>query len=502
MFRRNHQKRKLNNKGMTLVEVIVTITILALVSGTLLSAFVSVMRMSTKSRDVHRATTVAQNVMEGINLKNVEEMAYQFNYPIRYDDSGTQINNFTVYPATMFQYATNNSVGEIIEYTDPVSGNVSTELATDKRSLVEYKTLTDAYDKATTASAYMSDVKVDAYDFIQDEKGKYIYYMRNIENDGRYYNAKITLDASPYSTGGYKSLNVNDDTLISVPTIDSTYDAVEVMKPNLDSEALNQLRLLYPNDTDPIEMDDLTRYIVVNIENDLMIGTSGQYRTSVKVDYYYSCLIKNEDPVSGAVSYTPSGQIPIIGTNTVFDNEGAEAEKKLRNIYIYYYPHYDSTLIKCKDYITINNNDNMDIELYVIKQEPINSTMTQSEMINKEQAYGVTFDVKETTMTADSKSHIKLHTNWEENLGAVYTGYSYTTNQAKYLLNGTVPVGDVFSKTDIKNKKAYDRIYDVTVEIYSSEKSSSLSDFTSSTTMSDWFNPDNHLITVNSSISQ
>ena len=97
MLKRNNQNRKLNNKGMSLVEIIVTVTILALVSGILLSSFVSVMRTSAKSRDVHRATTVAQNIMEGINLKTAQEMAYQFNYPIRKDGEGNNINNFKLY---------------------------------------------------------------------------------------------------------------------------------------------------------------------------------------------------------------------------------------------------------------------------------------------------------------------------------------------------------------------------------------------------------------------
>ena len=107
MLKRMKQNRQLNNKGMTLVEVIVTITILALVSGTVLSAFVSVMRMSAKSRDLHRATTVAQNVMEGINLKDAEALAYQFNYPITSNDAGASIDNFTTYPSSMFQYIRN-----------------------------------------------------------------------------------------------------------------------------------------------------------------------------------------------------------------------------------------------------------------------------------------------------------------------------------------------------------------------------------------------------------
>ena len=114
-----------------------------------------------------------------------------------------------------------------------------------------------------------------------------------------------------------------------MPTIDSTYDAVEVMKPNLDAEAFDELQDLYSSDS--FDEKDLKRYIVVNINNDLMVGTMGQYRTTVKVDYYYTCPIKDES--TGLIKESP--QIPIIGTNTVYDNTGSESEKQLRNVYLY-----------------------------------------------------------------------------------------------------------------------------------------------------------------------
>ena len=191
MLKRNRQNKKLNNKGMTLVEIIITITILTLVSAFILSAFVSSMRAATKSRDVHRATTVAQNIMEGINLKTAEELAYQFNYPVT-SDGTNNVDNFSVYPASMFQHGTNYSVGELTQWVDPITSAVTLELAGTHRSLSEYDALTDAYEIATTASAYMSDITSNSYDFLKDSDGKYIYYMRNIKNDGRYYNAKIT----------------------------------------------------------------------------------------------------------------------------------------------------------------------------------------------------------------------------------------------------------------------------------------------------------------------
>lgn len=491
MLKRNNLNRKLNNKGMSLVEIIVTVTILALVSGILLSAFVSVMRTSAKSRDVHRATTVAQNIMEGINLKTAQEMAFQFNYPIRKDSTGANVDNFNVYPSTMFQYATDKSVGELYQWTDPSTGDSSTNIVSVKRTLSEYEALTDAMDIAASNSAYLNDITTEAYDFLRDKDGKYIYYMRNIKNDGMYYNAKITLDASNYTTSGVSGITANSDELISVPTIDSTYDAVEVMKGNLDEESIGQLEIANPGIT--INENNLYRNIIITIENAQMAGSPGQYRTTVKVDYYY--YIRKPDG-------TLSSLIQTIGTNTVFDNIGNESEKQLRNIYLYYYPLYGSSFTSCQDFITIKNNNNKDVEVYIIKQEPADSTITQMQLVNKEQSYCVSFNVEETTLNTENKSHVLLHTNWNENLGAVYTGLTYTTNQAVFNRNGYPTTETMYNMTDIKNKKAYDRIFDVTVEIYRSEESSDLATFTASTTPADWFKEENHLITVTSSISQ
>ncbi len=491
MLKRNKQRRKLNNKGMTLIEVIITVTILTLVSGFILSAFVSSMRAAGKSRDVHRATTVAQNIMEGINLKKAEEMAYQFNYPVTKDSSGANVDNFNVYPSSMFQHATNYSVGELMEWTDPVTGVVNMEVVNTSRTLSEYNALTDAYDIAKTKSAYMSDITSGVYDFLQDKDGKYIYYMRNIKNDGRYYNAKITLDASAYKTGGSTGLNVNNDKIISVPTIDSTYDAVEVMKGSLDDDGLTLMQMTNPSES--VSENNLYRIIEVTIDNALMVGTSGQYRTSVKVDYYY--YIKKADN-------TTTQPLPVTGTNTVFDNDGNEDEKQLRNIYLYYYPMYSSTRINPKDTIIINNNNNMDVELYVIKQEPADSAVTQQQLIDKENTYGVSFNVKETTTTADGKSHIELHTNWNENIGSIYTNTVFTPDQVIFNRNGNPTTKEMYKMTDIKNKKSYDRIYEVTVDIYASEEINDFNTFYTGTTLSEWFKEEDHLITITSSISQ
>ena len=56
--------KKQNNKGFTLIELLVAITVLAIVITPLLHSFVSSHRVNAKSKQLMRATTLAQNEME------------------------------------------------------------------------------------------------------------------------------------------------------------------------------------------------------------------------------------------------------------------------------------------------------------------------------------------------------------------------------------------------------------------------------------------------------
>lgn len=487
MLKHKKQHSQLNNKGMTLVEVIVSVTLLVLVSGFILSSFVASMRAASKSRDLHRATTVAQNIMEGINLKTAEELAYQFNYPKRYDAAGNPIENFSVYPLAKFKYGIDNSVGELFETTD-MSGNVVLEKASASRSLTEYNALladpvTNSYMISATASAYMNDLTSNSYEFLQDMDKKYIYYMRHIENDGRYFDAKITLSAKNYTLGGSSGITANDDLLISVPTIDSTYDAVEVMGKTYDEKARTQLAIL---EGEIVDESELHRTIEVVIDDALVPG--GAHRTRVDVNYYYS-FDKDDGTISASMK---------VEENTPFYNEGNESTRPLRSIYLYYYPLYKAG--SNTDTIVVKNPDNIDVELYVIKQET--GSLSSDQLRQKEIEYKVTFNVVETTDSADGNSHITLHTNWNENLYAVYSPVVLPTVNQVILRKNGIPVSESkFRKTDLKNKQASDRMYDVKVEVYAAEEKASTTDFIN-TSPADFFKADNHLFTFESSLCQ
>ena len=120
----------------------------------------------------------------------------------------------------------------------------------------------------------------------------------------------------------------------------------------------------------------------------------------------------------------------------------------------------------------------------------------------KEDNYKVTFNVIESTDSADGNSHITLHTNLDENLYAIDSPIVLTPPTQSILRRNNTNVSEtVFRKTDLRNKKAMDRMYDVVVEIYSSEKSDDLTTFVN-TEPKDFFKSENHLFTFESSICQ
>lgn len=64
----------MKNRGYTLIELIVAISILAIIAIPLMHGFVTSARMNAKAREIEQATTVAQNVMEEIKVTDVEEL--------------------------------------------------------------------------------------------------------------------------------------------------------------------------------------------------------------------------------------------------------------------------------------------------------------------------------------------------------------------------------------------------------------------------------------------
>lgn len=75
---RRQRDGKLNNAGMSLVEIVVAMFILSAVTVTILSILVYSIRLNSRSRTRQQSTAAAQTVMENFKAYSVEEICEQF----------------------------------------------------------------------------------------------------------------------------------------------------------------------------------------------------------------------------------------------------------------------------------------------------------------------------------------------------------------------------------------------------------------------------------------
>lgn len=69
------KQRRKNNKGFSLVEVIIAVAVLAAVTVPIMSMFTTVAKMNARAKTLQRATDLGQNIMEGLRGYTMEEVA-------------------------------------------------------------------------------------------------------------------------------------------------------------------------------------------------------------------------------------------------------------------------------------------------------------------------------------------------------------------------------------------------------------------------------------------
>lgn len=93
-------KNRRNDKGFTLVELLIAVSILAIVVVPLLTNFVASSKVNSKSKVTMNGTAVAQNIMEGINAYGVEQTIIQLEDDsdaapvLKFMPSGTKVDTW------------------------------------------------------------------------------------------------------------------------------------------------------------------------------------------------------------------------------------------------------------------------------------------------------------------------------------------------------------------------------------------------------------------------
>lgn len=429
-------REKLNNKGFTLVELLVAITILAIIVGPMLHAFVTTAFMNAKARKNFHSYTVTEDIMEGLKSNTVEEISKMTTYPANAEDP------FNIIAADLF---TSGAVGASnvceLEPTDIANGE---------------------YQKATTPhivedSSNPADIK---YNFTESADGKYYYYVGDLKPHG--YDALITLDASPYrGTGGF-----NDVKMVTLSSVKGDNNAVFLQKKNdFDLSGRNPGETLYnmaktANPTigaTALPMDNIYRTIRVNIS---------KYTKGTPVADYKKVTVTYEYNFKGT-GFTAAG--PDANVSTVYDKK-ITTDVDLDNIYIFYQPMYLSSSGVVRDNIIIENADNLPVNVYLIKQEIdlskyASETSVSGSLSIAESSYFVQVDVQ-TTGGGPASSETKFSTNLGYNMAIdPSTGLSNVLpNQVRYSYRGTNT--NALDVRNLSSKESKDRYFDMTVELF------------------------------------
>ena len=427
------RKLKNDDRGVTLVEIIVSIAILAIIVLPFLNAFVTATKTNVKAKNEMNATHLATNIMEGIEKNSMKTLAYQFNYPSE---------GFDV--ADGFNISDGSSACELLKKSGKFD-NVK-RLEDISAEIVNKDDVITSCIHKTDASAQISDTSL--WDFRESDAHKYYFYMSGVQSGTKKYNALVTVDAKSDAESDNKVKKYANFDCMSADRYSATniISAFNNMNPGLS-----------------VQQSDIKRTITIDIEKS---GAASSKATKVTVSYSYS--IKN------GVKKTfpdPNSALKDDYTVVIYDNSSDTVNHNLRNVYLFYNPWYTSTgntWDTANDVIIVNNKDKVDCTVNIVKQKTISN---QTQLSTKESLYKAYVKVSEPgNRTGHAYTHIA--TNLNVNMGD--PDNSLQLGQAIYGFNNNVIQKDVKAIVDIKNltkSKTSERLYDVKVAVYESKAS-------------------------------
>lgn len=359
--------KKLDNRGFSLVELLVAVLILAVITVPLLQVYVISARTAAKSRQAGDATTVAQNIVEVIQARDV---------------------------------------AQVLSTKQPDFGDVAA-----------------LFGPGVTADVTLNSAS-----------GAGTVTLNGISSGSSTFNAEVTMDPENYRVAD----SFNDKEITQYTAMDGVYyqknDNMNVDK--LAEDEFNQ-------DHSDAVLQTRSRATSINISNS---GTQVQF----KYTFGYSWTdTSGEEPV-----VCHSTEVITMPGTELF-TEGYPVVGEPFSIYVFFNPYYISDDSPYQDDITINNTNNLDCSVFLIKQ---NTNPTPAD----ETGYGARVVLRE----SHSADHTKFHASVLSNIGKKLLSDGDNSNISFRKYYGSVYyVADDFGSGELIEKKREDRLYDVTVII-------------------------------------
>ena len=326
----NKGYKKTSDAGFSLIELLIAVTILSIIVIPLLHMFVTSTRINVKSRQTLRATTVAQDIMEGLKAYTLEEVSAQFEPP-----EGMNGDTYH-YPSNGF-YILNSSLiqGGVRDLTEDMAGHVEGDeiyyfgIENLKMQSGEY----DALIKLDASTYGADSKKVDDDGNIHNSAG-----VHDREFNGKFY-AEIGSVAETNGGGDEDAMKTDssyhESTMLSKAVLDD-------VKPQIEQDITNAGGTL-PDNWDNLKLED----IVTKRAIDIVIEDAGNEQCKATINFTYECSYTYNGTTYAYTSHGHTGSVAgeVVNITRTFSSG---------NFYFFYYPIYKSGVV---DNIQIQIND-------------------------------------------------------------------------------------------------------------------------------------------------
>lgn len=298
------QALKLDNRGFSLLELIISILILALIIPPLLNHFVVSMRINTEVKQTQNQTILVQSLMEEIKGKDIKVIAREFNYP---EDGSLSYE------------AKPDGSGGYLKAREGEQSCIRTEHTGPSGSYYEYS-------------------------FKEKTDKPYYFARENVEYLGKSYDILITLDGTVYSgtDPGGNPVGYNTFRMPVLKNIDYSKDAVAVQayEEDLAAATLFTNHFSWCLAEEELHVGDPGFHITYHTLEEIRAMLYKTIRININqsgddlladILFEYTCPAY---PGCGSVSYT-------VASATISDRKG--------DIYVFYHSSYQDEIIIQKD---------------------------------------------------------------------------------------------------------------------------------------------------------
>lgn len=373
--RKIHKKQKKN--GFTLIEVLVSMLILAVIMIPIVGLITRAAQANRVSRNIQEASNLGQNIMEGLKVQNsFEDVATQ----LVYKSQGA--------PFDLFQVDNLSSVvTQQVRYDDSTGNYVA----------VGTPCVTKDSDPLTGNPVYSLK---------ENAERKYQFQVSNLIYNGHKYCVLLDYDASQYSKVNPGDDNkYNDFDMPVLPAVSDDKNAVITVNYQDDwaTSTLKQQYNVYHNSTTSgditVTNDDIKNDMQRSFKITILKNASGKF--VVEAEFTYSLMTLIPD---GVASYP----------NEYRDVFYRQEFDTIENVYFFFAPNLNLK----KDDIQIDNKltgDAADFNVYFVEQE-----QTISDYVNRMNLYELTVELTEAEPPLSSVNNAYIyHTRFKTNLGRI-----------------------------------------------------------------------------------